>query len=81
MRIGVNYKTAWLMLKRIRAAMGNQDTGHMLGGIVEFDDCYIGGPTVGKKRGRGTEKAKVFVALSLKDRRPEYLKMGVTENI
>jgi len=79
--IGVNYKTAWLMLKRIRAAMGNQDTGHMLGGIVEFDDCYIGGPTVGKKRGRGTEKAKVFVALSLKDRRPEYLKMGVTENI
>ena len=53
----------------------------MLGGIVEFDDCYIGGPTVGKKRGRGTEKAKVFVALSLKDRRPEYLKMGVTENI
>lgn len=53
----------------------------MLSGVVEFDDCYIGGPTVGKKRGRGTEKAKVFVALSLKDGRPEYLKMGVTENI
>ena len=79
--IGVNYKTAWLMLKRIRAAMGNRDGRHMLSGVVEFDDCYIGGPTVGKKRGRGTEKAKVFVALSLKDGRPEYLKMGVTENI
>ena len=79
--IGVNYKTAWLMLKRIRAAMGNRDARHMLSGVVEFDDCYIGGPTVGKKRGRGTEKAKVFVALSLKDGRPEYLKMGVTENI
>ena len=69
------------MLKRIRAAMGNRDASHMLSGVVEFDDCYIGGPTVGKKRGRGTEKAKVFVALSLKDGRPEYLKLGVTENI
>ena len=79
--IGVNYKTARLMLKRIRAAMGNRDANHMLSGAVEFDDCYIGGPTVGKKRGRGTEKAKVFVALSLKDGRPEYLKLGATENI
>lgn len=79
--IGVNYKTAWLMLKRIRAAMGNRDASHMLSGVVEFDDCYIGGPTVGKKRGRGTEKSKVFVALSVKNGCPEYVKMGVTENI
>ncbi len=33
--------------------------------VIEFDDVYFGGPTVGKNRGRGTEKAKVFVALSL----------------
>ena len=75
-------KTAWYMLKRIRAAMGQRDEKHQLGGIIEFDDAYFGGPTVGRKRGRGTEKAKVFVALSLSDSgNPLYLKMMVTPNI
>ena len=69
------------MLTKIRAAMGQRDERHLLDGVVEFDDAYIGGPSVGKKRGRGTEKAKVFVALSTKNRCPQYLKMGVTENI
>ena len=79
--LGINYKSAWRMLKKIRAAMGQRDESHMLSGIVEFDDAYIGGPTVGKKRGRRTEKAKIFVALSLKNGGPEYLKMKATENI
>lgn len=80
--IGVTYKTAWFILRRIRKAMGQQDEQYLLEGIVEFDDTYFGGPTVGKKRGRGTEKAKAFVALSLdKDNSPKFLKMGVTDNI
>lgn len=80
--IGVNYKTAWLMLKRIRLAMCQRDASYLLNGVVEMDDAYIGGPTEGKKRGRGTEKAKFFVALSLDDKnRPKYLKMAVTENL
>lgn len=49
----------------IRAAMGQRDKTHRLNGIIEFDDTYFGGPTVGKKRGQGTEKVKVFVAVSL----------------
>ncbi len=53
------------MLTRIRKAMENRDDSHLLEGIIEFDDAFFGGPTVGKKRGRGTEKTKVFVALSL----------------
>lgn len=54
----------------------------MLSGVVEFDDAYFGGPTADGKRGRGTEKAKVFVALSLDEHgNPQYLKMGVTKNI
>ncbi len=80
--IGVTYKTAWYLLKRIRKAMGQRDGLHQLSGVVEFDDAYFGGPTTGKKRGRGTEKAKVFVALSLDDKgNPKYLKMQVTPNI
>lgn len=81
-QLGTTYKTAWYMLRRIRAAMGQRDETHQLSGVIEFDDAYFGGPTVGKKRGRGTEKAKVFVALSLDERgNPRYLKMRVTENI
>lgn len=81
-QLGMTYKTAWYMLKRIRAAMGQRDKLHQLDGEIEFDDAYFGGPTVGKKRGRGTEKAKVFVGLSLDEHgNPLYLKMKVTENI
>lgn len=54
----------------------------MLSGVVEFDDAYFGGPTAGGKRGRGSEKAKVFVALSLDVHgNPQYLKMEVAKNI
>ena len=75
-QIGVTYKTAWSMLRRIRSAMGQRDAAYLLSGVVEFDDAYFGGPTAGGKRGRGTEKAKVFVALSLDAHgNPQYLKM------
>ena len=80
--LGTTYKTAWYMLTRIRAAMGQRDKTHRLNGTIEFDDTYFGGPTVGKKRGRGTEKAKVFAAVSLDERgNPLYTKMQVTQNI
>ncbi len=49
--IGVTYKTAWYLLKRLRSAMGQRDGTHQLSGEVEFDDAYFGDPTVGKKRG------------------------------
>lgn len=81
-QVGTTYKAAWYMLKRIRSAMGQRDDAHKLSGIVEFDDTYLGAPTTGQKRGRGTAKAKIFVALSLDEKgRPQYLKMKVTENI
>lgn len=80
--LGMTYKTAWYMLKRMRTAMGQRDERHRLCGVIEFDDAYFGGPTTGKKRGRGTEKAKVFAALSLDEQgNPRFLKMCVTPNI
>jgi len=76
------YKTGWYMLKRIRAAMGQRDKSYQLSGVIEFNDAYFGGPVTCKKRGRGTEKVKVFVALSLDELgNPRDLKMQVTENI
>lgn len=81
-QLDVTYKTAWYLLYRIRKAMGQRNQMHQLSGIVDFDDAYIGGPTVGKKRGRGTEKAKVFIAVSCSENdNPQHLCMQVTQNL
>jgi transposase-like protein len=57
----VNKNTAWYMGMRIRNAMFEQP--ELMRGIVEMDECYIGGkPRKGTgphKRGRGTSKAPV----------------------
>jgi len=57
----VNRNTAWFMAMRIRKAM--LDNGELLRGLVEMDECYIGGkPRMGGKpsrRGRGTKKTPV----------------------
>lgn len=39
--IGITQKSAWFMLHRIREACGDDLT--MLSGVIEIDECYIGG--------------------------------------
>lgn len=63
-QIGVHYETAWAMLQRIRHAMAKRDAQYMLSGFVEMDEMFVGSPTEGKKRGRGTEQTPVIVAVS-----------------
>jgi transposase-like protein len=78
----VTYKTAWLMLHKIRQAMRKRDAEYSLAGIIELDDAFFGAPSEGGKRGRGTDKTKVLVGLSLnKKGHPLYLKMEVVPNI
>lgn len=60
----VQQKTAWYMIRRIQQAMSARDERYMLSGCVQIDNCYVGSPTVGKKRGVGTEKTNVFIAVS-----------------
>ncbi|MCM2534937.1 IS1595 family transposase [Neobacillus pocheonensis] len=78
----VTYKTAWLILHKIRQAMRKRDAEYLLAGIVELDDAFFGAPSEGGKRGRGTDRTKVLVGLSLnKKGHPLYLKMEVIPNI
>ena len=63
--IGINYKVAWMMLHRFRVAMVNNER-RQLSGIVEVDESFIGGEEQGGKRGRGTDKSIVVIAVEIK---------------
>ena len=62
--LGLPYDTAWAMLHRMRRAMAKRDASYTLRGCVEIDEMFIGSPSEAKKRGRGTEKTPVLVAVS-----------------
>jgi hypothetical protein len=63
-----SYKSAWHMAHRIRHAMQNGGPFTPMKGIVEADECYIGGkPRNGAKpgkSGRGTDKVPVAILVS-----------------
>ncbi|MDB5055795.1 MAG: family transposase [Bacilli bacterium] len=79
----ISYKTAWTNLHKIRkACMADKDAPYKLFGQVEMDDFYIGAPTENGKRGRGTDKNQVLVALSKNAKgHPLYVKMEMIEDI
>jgi len=84
-QIGVTYKTAWYVNRRLREAMRFANEKYKLCGIVTMDEAYFTGrendEEMPKKRGRGTNKSKVIVAVSLtEDEKPLYAKMLVVEN-
>jgi len=60
-----SYTTAWTWLQKIRKAMIYPNRTK-LSGMVEVDECYIGGEEHDGKRGRGTEnKSLVVVGVEL----------------
>ena len=62
--------------------MGQRDENYLLSGIVELDDDYIGGNVHNGKRGRGTDKQKIVVALPKSTNSAAlYARMKVVGNI
>lgn len=62
----ISYKSALFLMTRIRFAMAPDNPAAMLSGDVEVDETYVGGKPRYKgqsKRGRGTDKTPVFVAV------------------
>jgi transposase-like protein len=64
----ISYKSALFLMNRIRFAMAPDGNEPKLTGTVECDETYVGGKPrlgIGKtyKRGRGTSKTPVFVAV------------------
>ncbi len=62
--LGTHYRAAWTMLQRFRVAMVRSER-ERLSGVVEVDETLIGGVEHGGKRGRGTTKAVVVVAVEV----------------
>ena len=61
--LGVQWRTAQLMLNKLRRAMADRDLDYVVQGIVEVDDGWFGGTRPGK-RGRGAEgRRPVLVAV------------------
>ena len=80
--LDLSYKTAWYLLHRIRFAMAQQESSCYLEGVIELDDTYFGTAGKGGKRGRGTSKTKVVVAVSKTgDGKPKAIKMKVVPNL
>jgi hypothetical protein len=46
----VSWKTANLMLNKLRLAMADRDAKYQLTGTVELDGAYVGGKDTGGKR-------------------------------
>jgi transposase-like protein len=62
--LGTRYRVAWTMLQRFRVAMVRSER-ERLSGNVEVDEILVGGVEHGGKRGRGTAKSVVVIAVEV----------------
>lgn len=63
--LGTSYRTAWAMLQRYRVSMVRSERD-LLSGAIEVDETLVGGVAHGGKRGRGTSKSIVVIAVEVK---------------
>ena len=63
--LGTSYRVAWTMLQRYRVAMVRAER-ERLSGDVEVDEALVGGVEKGGKRGRGTSKCIVVIAVEVR---------------
>ncbi len=64
--LGISYRVAWTMLQRFRVAMVRSER-EKLSGTIEVDETLVGGVDTGGKRGRGSKKSIVVIAVELHD--------------
>ena len=79
--IDVNWRTARLILSKLRTAMGHRDSLYRLSGVIEIDDALVGGKRKGK-RGRGAAgKTPVLVAVESKGKKAGFIAMQAVNRV
>ena len=74
------YEVAFQLLHKLRSSMVNPFRDK-IGSTVEVDETYIGGPTTGGKRGRGTQKALVIVAVEKRGNKAGRIRLRHIPNL
>ncbi len=77
---GISYKRALSMAGKVRGAMAARDSRYRMCGLIELDESYFGAGGHGK-RGRGTDKRPVLVAVSLRGQGPAHARMQVLPSL
>lgn len=81
--IGVSQKSAWFMLQRLREACSDPDSQNKLKGIVEVDECFIGGKEgnrhESKKKRLGRGPAGKVPVLGMRERNGRTFAKVITE--
>jgi transposase-like protein len=68
-QLGIQYRTCWHLLRRLRAMLAGGEK-LPLAGVIEADETYVGGKATNRQkhrekptRGRGTDKPMIFAAI------------------
>ncbi len=67
-----SYRTAWMMLHKLRTAMVRPDRD-LLTGDVEVDETYLGGVETGRRGGRQRDSIKEIVVIGVEMHSPKGL--------
>lgn len=79
--IEVNWRTARLILTKVRTAMGHRDSLYRLSGTIELDDAFVGGKHKGK-RGRGAQgKTAVIIACENRQKKAGFIAMKAVDSV
>ncbi len=71
--LGINANSAFLLLSKVRAAMGERDKNLTLAGYIELDEAYFGGRSQNKKAGKSPFDGKIQVLVMVES---EFMAAG-----
>ena len=82
-KLGVNYRTAWLLHNKIMPAMNEREKSSVLRETIQLDDAYLGGERNVGKVGRCSEnKVPIVAAVSLDEAgQPVHVKVAKVETL
>lgn len=80
-QLDLGYKTAWLILHKIRKAMAQRDSEYTLSGFIELDDAFFGGAAKGRTGRGAANKTPVLVMVESKGEHAGFIAMQTIDAV